>query len=133
MRGQAVERCGAKNGRRRDESRSENEPLMNTERRGSNRLTRSSYVASPLRILAEMRKHPGGSGVNMAMSAAVQPDRSRCSAFNSTAPSEVCGISGRRSAGATSVPSTTGYALLHDMTYLGIPDGELRATRKPLR
>jgi hypothetical protein len=87
MRGQAVERCGAKNGRRRDGSRSENEPLMNTERRGSNRLTRSSYVASPLRILAEMRKHPGGSGVNMAMFAAVPPDSSRCSAFISLTPS----------------------------------------------
>jgi hypothetical protein len=39
-------------------------------------------VARPLRIVAEMRKHPGGSGMNMATSTALQPDRSRwCIAF----------------------------------------------------
>jgi hypothetical protein len=40
------------------------------------------YIASSLRMLAEMREQPGGSGVNMAMFAAVLPDRSRwCIAF----------------------------------------------------
>jgi hypothetical protein len=45
-------------------------------------------VARPLPILAEMREHPGGSGLNMATFAAVQPDSSRCSATIALAPGE---------------------------------------------
>lgn len=37
-------------------------------------------------MIAEMRKHPGGSGVNMAMFAAVPPNCSRCSISMAFAP-----------------------------------------------
>jgi hypothetical protein len=43
-------------------------------------------------MLAEMREQPGGSGVNMATFAAVQPDSSRCSAFISMYPLNYWGI-----------------------------------------
>jgi hypothetical protein len=39
-----------------------------------------------VRMLAEMRKHPGGSELNVATFAAVQPGSLRCSAFIERAP-----------------------------------------------
>ena len=39
-------------------------------------------------LLAEMREHPGGSELNLAMSAAVQPGSLRCSAFIERVPRE---------------------------------------------
>ena len=39
-------------------------------------------------MLAEMREHPGGSALNLAMFAAVQPGSLRCSAFIERVPRE---------------------------------------------
>jgi hypothetical protein len=39
-------------------------------------------------MLAEMREHPGGSALNIATSAAVQPGSLRCSAFIECVPRE---------------------------------------------
>jgi hypothetical protein len=39
-------------------------------------------------MLAEMREHPGGSALNIATSATVQPGSLRCSAFIERVPRE---------------------------------------------
>jgi hypothetical protein len=61
-------------------------------RQGSTRVVMGTAVRRAQRMLAEMRKLPGGSGVNMAMSATVSPDSSRCSATISLASPVVDGI-----------------------------------------